>query len=706
MKKSLLLSPFFVLILMVTVESPGQCQNVIAVNDTIDLTPGYPKTVNILANDTFPAGDSIRINGGTTAGGGNVIATWHYGGYFTYIAPNRGVGNLAIGSYKLIDETTSEYSSAELIFRIRDRSFALLDVNDVSAKFNVHGNHFCSPGDLDPTHGPGFIVPKQTGKSPLFSTAVWIGGMDENDFLHVAAERYRAGGTLEYGKFPDFYAGPVMDSVNYSVDMDTTWSYIWKLTKADIEYHKQHWTDQGYVPIHDILAWPGNGDISLGQAQQLAPFFDMNNDGIYNPDDGDYPSIRGDQALFFIFNDDRGPHLETSGRKLKVEFHGMAYAFDIPDDSAFSKSVFLNYKIYNRSATTYHDTYLSVFTDLDIGLYSDDLLISDVGRGSYIGYNGKKSDGNGQNITYGNHPPAQSVTLLAGPLMLPTGEDRPRFDNSGHPLCDESVNGYGFGDGIANNERLGLNTTVTLFNTGYQIPSFMIDPDFYYQYFNIMNAVWKDSTHLTYGGKGHPDYGGYGPECHFIFPGESDTLNWGCGCQAPNGPVNWTETTANIPPNDIRGVGSVGSFNFLPGEMKELDIAFVWARDYTSPDTLASLSKLRTLIDVVRNAFFTNKLPGGGSFLGMYEPQSLAVEDISVYPIPASSTVTIGFRINRNESSEIQIISSLGRVIKSFTLPQGRESFLVDVSGYTSGLYLVTIRSGETVITKKLPVFR
>jgi hypothetical protein len=61
--------------------------------------------------------------------------------------------------------------------------------------------------------------------------------------------------------------------------------------------------------------------------------------------DGDYPLIRGDQALFFIFNDDRNVHSETQGNKLKAEIHGMAYVFDLPGDTAFNNTIFMNYKI-------------------------------------------------------------------------------------------------------------------------------------------------------------------------------------------------------------------------------------------------------------------------------------------------------------------------------------------------------------------------
>jgi hypothetical protein len=679
-------------------------QHMKAVNDTINLVPGISKTVNLLANDTIPQGDSVYITGGTTAGGGTIKATWHQGGFYTYLAENRGIGNLILGKYKLNNATTHDTSTAQLVFRIWDHSYMILDVNDVSAVFNCSGNHFFLP--YSENAGPHFIVPKGSGKSTIFNSAFWIGGMDEANNLCSAFDKYRQGPTAGFaGKNPDFYAGPVMDSASYSVDQDTTWSYIWNVSKSDIEYHKSHWQDAGYVPVQDILTWPGNGNTALGQSSRLAPYYDRTNDGIYDPFDGDYPWIRGDQALFFIFNDDRGPHKESLGNKMKVEIHGMGYAYNIPGDSAFSKTIFLNYKIYNRSASVYHDTYVGIFTDIDLGFPQDDYLMCDVERGSYIGYNGPPVDGSGQSYAYGEHPPAQAVTLLAGPLMPPAGADRPKVDNTGNPLCDESVNGTGFGDGIPDNERLGMSTFMFPTYTNAGFPSYMA-PSYHNEYYNYMKAIWRDSTQMIYGGVGHEGYGGYGPACRFYLPGESDSLNWGVGCQNPNGPVNWTEVTAGINPHDIAGIGSSGPVTFNPGEFLEIDVAYTWARDYDPSDTTRSIRKLRNMIDIIRNGFITNTLPGGGSFLGMNENISTPDFKLELFPNPASTRLTAAFGEVLKRNTEIQVISSAGKIIRSYFVAGGTQQVTLDLSGYPSGLYLLTVRTEGNTITRKFSVIK
>jgi hypothetical protein len=676
-----------------------------AVDDTIDLVPGFEKTVNLTANDLIPAGDSIRITGGLSAGDGSVVSTWHYQGIFTYLVRNRGVGNLIIGTYTLINLSSAQSSTGKIIFRIRDKSWDTLQINDMQALFTVSGFHFYL---LFGNSGfAGGSIPKGSGKTTLFSNTFWIGGLDDHDSLHLAAELYRQGPLYSSaGTKPDFYAGPVMDSSQYTIYQDTTWNYVWNLKKTDIDYHKAHWNDPGYIPINDILTWPGNGDVALGQAHSLAPFHDENGDGFYAPVSGDYPDIRGDQALFFIFNDDRGNHLETRGLKLRTEIHGMAYAFNLPGDSAFSKTIFLHYRIHNRSSQTYYNTYMGTYTDMDIGFAADDYQQCDVGRGSIIGYNGWATDGHGEKEAYGAHPPAQSVTLLAGPRMAPAGSDRPRFDNNGHQLCNESINGAGFGDGIADNERFGL-MTFSYFNNPFSNPlAYMDQPVTPSDYYNYLQAIWMDSTRMVYGGNGHDGYGGHGPEASYLFPGESDTLNWGCGCLPPNGPVNWTEVTAGNNPHDIKGVGTTGPFTFFPGAVEELDIAFVWARDYTSNDSLASVAKLRTAIDTIRKAFLTNRLPGGGSFMGARVSAFSSGINCDLFPNPANEAVVVRFNADLKRKTRLDIYNAAGKLMATFELARGSKGTVVDVSEYPVGLYLFSITGDDLHLTKKVAVKR
>ncbi|MCX6269668.1 MAG: T9SS C-terminal target domain-containing protein, partial [Bacteroidetes bacterium] len=341
-----------------------------------------------------------------------------------------------------------------------------------------------------------------------------------------------------------------------------------------------------------ILTWPGNGNVALGQSAQLAPYYDLNNNGVYEPMLGDYPLIRGDQAVFFIQNDNRRLHSETTGDKLGVEIHGMAYAFDCQDDSALVYTTFLHYDVINRSNNTYHDTYFGTFTDTDLGYAWDDYVGCDVGRGSFYCYNGRNIDGSGKPDEYGAFPPAISTTVLGGPYLDPDNLDNPKTDTIGNQLCDLSINGLFFEDGIQDNERYGMSKFVYTTNCSSG-PT--CDPSNAPDYYKIMRGLWKDSTHMMYGGNGHPNSGATGPDCSFMFPDLSDFCNWGTNGIQPigyetgsggNGP-SWTEANVSNLPDDRRGTISMGPFTFLPGATQELDIAFVWARQYTDSSATA-----------------------------------------------------------------------------------------------------------------------
>jgi hypothetical protein len=676
--KALLLSILMIVFLSATLHSQG----IVLVNDTITLTPGIPKTVNILAHDFIPAGDSIRVVGGGCA---NIYVTEVSEGVFTYSVARLGGATFCPGSYTVHDFTLDTTARASLIFLIRDKSYDSLYLNNINARIDASGHHFFNFGE---GHAQ-FEVPKFSGKNTIYSSDFWIGGLAQDSVLHLAGYLYGQG--PNYGQAAtcnDFYAGPVMDSSAYSIYQDTLWNYIWNLKQSEIEYHKAHWSDAGYHPIHDILTWPGNGNTSLGQAAQLAPYFDRNGDGIYNPMDGDYPLIRGDQALFFIFNDDRKVHSETEGAKLKAEIHGMAYVFNLPEDTAFYNTVFMNYKIYNRSDMTYYKTYLGIFTDTDIGYPFDDYIGSDVQRSFFYGYNGTPIDGTGQPGAYGANPPAQSTAILAGPYMDPDGLDNPKFDNHGHPLCNESVNGVGFGDGIVDNERLGMTSFASISNTG--VPGYMIDPRLASDYYRYLHYVWKDSDSI-----GH----------RFMYPGGSDTLNWGTGC-VPSNLINWTEVTAGDAPYDRRGIGSSGPFTFQPGQEQEFDFAYTFARDYDNTYPGGSVGKLGDLTDTIRKYFIANILPNGNAFNGIGSISGNSSLQARLFPNPASSVLYIRFDRIVSDPVNIRIYNSNGTLIRTEDCKPGSNMITLDISSLSSGLYLISIETKNQIITRKASILR
>jgi hypothetical protein len=375
-----------------------------------------------------------------------------------------------------------------------------------------------------------------------------------------------------------------------------------------------------------------------------------------------------------------------------VEFHGMAYAYDAPADDLLNNSIFIHYDIYNRSDKTYYNTYLGSWTDFDIGYAWDDFVGSNVELGSYYGYNGTPIDGSGEPEAYGDNPPVQSVTFIAGPFMDTDGEDNP----SGG--CDYSINGLNFGDGIADNERFGM-TRFTFHNNSSGAQG---DPGAAPEYYNYLKGVWKDNTHVIFGGNGHTNSGGVGPECMFMFPDESDPCNWGTDGAMPNGGYNqggkyWTEAEVENNPSDRRGLGVTGPFTFKPGDRQELELAFS-----VGQGNGGGQSSMQQLFDNLANLF--QRVDAGEIIIPSSE---LAIDErnsdnssMNIFPNPVKESIYVSLKSNFNASADYHIFDNLGNHMMSGSLNTNatRE---INVKWMMSGLYIIKIINNSSILTGK-----
>jgi hypothetical protein len=76
-------------------------------------------------------------------------------------------------------------------------AFDYLDVNNVKARINNGGDMW-----WDLVNDAEYFVPQAGNVSAQFAGALWIGGIDDEGNLHVAAQTYRQTGN-------DFFPGPL-----------------------------------------------------------------------------------------------------------------------------------------------------------------------------------------------------------------------------------------------------------------------------------------------------------------------------------------------------------------------------------------------------------------------------------------------------------------------------------------------------------------
>ncbi len=671
----------------------------VAMPDTIRVRAGIPVTFKPLLNDIQNGADTLILkyyytDGPTKHWGTGSVTLDNFN--YTPIYQANGIDRFR---YRINSSLQQSLAMGEIVIICESQFYDSLQISNINAGVNGGGFLFSRYAEL-PREGlffniiPGweesfsahFRYPKGAKTNTIFNSTIWAGGLDSQNLLHLAAERYKQGPSL--GRGIDFQPGPIANQ--YNNEYLERYLRTWKVSAAQIEHHKNNYWRPGYQAPEAILNWPGNGKITNGEALTLAPYYDKYSDGIYNCMEGDYPLIRGDETIFLMFNDDLN-HTESFGTRIGLEVHAMVYGFSNPADTAVYNSVFVHYDFYNRSDETYHNFYFGVFTDTDLGYAYDDYVGSDVADGYFYTYNGLPQDGNGEYWAYGENPPAQGIAILAGPFKDNDQEDNPAID------CSESINGLNYGNGTVDDERLGMGSFVHYYNPGGATP-YSNDPQYADTYYNNMQALWLDETHMIYGGNGHPSTGAVGPDCHYMFPGDSDPLNWGTNCIQPNGGYNtngkyWTEAEVLNPPEDRRGVASMGPVTFLPGQVQEMELAFCVGQ--ATPGVPGSaIENLDSNINEIIEKVITGNLILPNSQLG-FRPSIKPGQQSLIYPNPADENITFNIPATRQPLQYI-IYDLLGNNLSSETIPHNQPRHTINISNLKPGIYIIRLFNSET----------
>ena len=557
----------------------------------------------------------------------------------------------------------------------RAQSTAELNVNNVRALINGYGNMWYD-GSVAQYH-----LPKTSNTCPLFCSALWIGGTDVNDQLRIAALRFGSEGD-------DYWPGP-LDLKTASVDLPVCneFDHHWIITKNEVQAFMSMFTydENGATPNETfspdaisatIKNWPATGS-DPGHSPYLAPYFDANHDGEYNWEEGDYPYydfnndlcprtlkaqwgrdytshvsttmetehgivtggllsdqvLKGDQTIWWVFNDMGNVHTETNGQPIGMEIRAQAFAFSTNDE--INNMTFYTYEIINRSTYELRETYFSQWVDPDLGYAHDDFIGCDVKRGLGYCYNGDESDGPGSG-SYSGIPPAVGIDFFQGPYMDPDGKDNPKVDISkmrayypeqlknyllpdgtydtialtddadlyyehawyftpGDAIGNCAINGVNFGNNIVDDERFGMRRFVYYNNSSSGDNS---EPSKATDYYNYLRGFWKNGQRMRYGGDGL-NTGTTDFNCDFMFPGNSDLYYWGTDGQAVD---PWTEVTANNTPADRRFMQSAGPFTLKPGALNYITVGIPFAQA-SSGNAWSSVELLREIDDVCQALF-------------------------------------------------------------------------------------------------------
>ncbi|NQX90758.1 MAG: T9SS C-terminal target domain-containing protein, partial [Flavobacteriales bacterium] len=481
------------------------------------------------------------------------------------------------------------------------------------------------------TSRASYEIPIDEGVSSLYAGALWMGGISPDLQLKLAAITFRTDGN-------DFWPGPLTNDGAAEVDEQVCelWDRFTVVERIDAAQHRRFFDcdedplcdtelefPEGYSIPSYFFDYPAQGNTALNQDFYLAPFFDYDNSGDYDPSRGDYPwyflsdnevncderrredpiPLFGDQTYFWIFNDKGNVHSESQGEPIGMEIRAQAFAFSSTDE--INNMTFYNYVLINQGTQTLADTYFGQWVDADLGTSIDDYVGCDVQRGLGYCFNGDAIDEpSSSSPGYGENPPAVGVDFFEGPYQDADDKDNPLTTDFSEAISELGIPyrgiGIGYGDDVVDNERFGMRRCVYYNNSTNPING---EPTTPLHYYNYMNGIWKNGQKMAYGGDGvNPNTGAdLSIEADYMFPGETDPFNWGTG-GANVGP--WTEVTAENPPQDRRFIQAAGPFTLQPGDYNNITVGVVWARA-TGGEPFESVELLR-IADDKAQALFDN----------------------------------------------------------------------------------------------------
>lgn len=511
----------------------------------------------------------------------------------------------------------------------------------------------------------------------------FVGFTNSEDTISNAGSSY----IDQYDELP----GPYTASALYDGVVEAKYNRPYHVSLQMIQDHidSVQSGSSNYVPTWEIRNWPAHGNTALGQAPDLAPFTDVNSNGLYEPLLGEYPAIYGNDCVFSI------THYRNNGNVNKaLEFHSYVYTQACDSAETFDNVLMRKVLVYSRGSVI-DSLFFGGRFDGDLGNFTDDYIGTNVDLGMVYNYNGDLFDeAYSGRLGFNDTLAAQGLMILKGIKQANDG-----LDNGIGILPGESVNGYGFNDGIVDNEYGGLYAATAF--SGVNAPAQLSDPTTGMQWYNMLNGYFRFGETMYYGGSGYP--GGPGVTtipARFMYSGSEDIHYFGTGGVNPG--FSWSEFepagTGSIanPMGDRRGGYSFGKTSLGSGEFIELDYAYVFKRQTTKTVALIHPVKdLFTKASAVRSAFLSNQGPCGINFNPI--PEDLGVDEtekasaFGVYPNPTNGVVRIS---NVSDAGgNILVFDVNGKLVKAVTNYQSLQP--LDLSGLEGQFFILKISDDQ-----------
>lgn len=421
------------------------------------------------------------------------------------------------------------------------------NINNVSTWIYNNGD-----SDIRPDGNSGFEFPKGSGLTAVFESGFVWGAT-------VNGEKRVGGSTYEQGLLP----GSVLDNGERE---DETLPHVriyrvrtdWETGDLSAEINDGEGTEAEIRAQYELdwNEWP---------AEYGAPYEDVDGNGQYSSD-VDIPGFPGaDQTIWYVAND-----LDTNACRtlygsdpMGVEVQATFWGYK--STSALGNTMFRKYLITNKSADTFEDMYVSMWSDPDVGDAGDDYSGCDVDLSLMYTYNGDNDDEG----FYGSTPPAVGFDFFQGPIVPGDPDDEAIFNNAileGYVNLPMTVH-YFFinSDPVYNDPDLGEYTTGTL------------------QFHNLFNGLITTS--------GQP----------FTDPTTGEATKYTLAGDPVTG-QGWVDGILHAPGDRRQGMVA-GPFDMAPGDVQEIVVAELAAGAFGTVDRLGAVQLLKFYDQEAQSAY-------------------------------------------------------------------------------------------------------
>jgi hypothetical protein len=261
----------------------------------------------------------------------------------------------------------------------------------LNRSFGQSGSIHWNSGNLSLGIQPSGALFQKDGSPASSTTAEDTKHFLSGSFTWVYAE---AGsdvyGALGTDTTKEWWPGPI-DTFLLTAKNPEDWSSVWSVSKSEVLNHRMNYSKTNYETPVGIANWPANVE-EQGVPKVLAPFVDADENGIYEPDLGDYPFLLGDWNAYTIANDVHGEHPISGAQKMGLEVRCML--FSVRNDD-LENVVFVRWYIINRSEETYDRVHFGQMLHMELGNAEDNFVRTNVNKNAVMGYNGDSKDEQG-----------------------------------------------------------------------------------------------------------------------------------------------------------------------------------------------------------------------------------------------------------------------------------------------------------------------